>query len=100
MLQRRKFSAEFKRGTVELMRRPQVAVSQVAQKLGVDSDILSRWRREPTHHGKAFTGAGVPRSCGSGITRPVSMATRQPALAQSKVILSRAHRRANAIPRG
>lgn len=61
MVQRRKFSAEFKREAVELTRRPQASVSQVAQELGVNANILSRWRREQVKPGKAFGGSGVPR---------------------------------------
>lgn len=61
MVQRRKFSTEFKREAVELTRRPQASVSQVAQELGVNANVLSRWRREQTSPGKVFTGAGVPR---------------------------------------
>jgi transposase len=30
------------------------------QELGVNANILSRWRRELTRPGKPFTGAGVP----------------------------------------
>ena len=61
MAQRRKFSAEFKREAVDLTRRPQASVSQVAQELGVNANVLSRWRRESAKPGKTFTGAGVPR---------------------------------------
>ena len=61
MTKRRKFSTEFKHEAVELTRRPQVSVSQVAQELGVNANVLSRWRRELAKPGKAFTGAGVPR---------------------------------------
>lgn len=61
MVQPRKFSAEFKREAVELTRRPQASVSQVAQELGVNANILSRWRREQVKPGKVFGGSGVPR---------------------------------------
>src|SRR5512146_2026032 len=61
MAKRRRFSAEFKREAVELTRRPQASVSQVAQELGVNANVLSRWRRELAKPGKAFTGPGVPR---------------------------------------
>lgn len=36
MAQRRRFSAEFKREAVELTRRPQASVSQIAQAVGCD----------------------------------------------------------------
>ncbi len=61
MAQRRKFSAEFKREAVDLTRRPQISVNQAAQELGVNANVLSRWRRELAKPGKTFTGAGVPR---------------------------------------
>jgi len=61
MAKRRRFSAKFKRQAVELTRRPQASVSQVAQKLGVNANVLSCWRRELTKPSKAFTGAGVSR---------------------------------------
>jgi len=53
MAKRRRFSAEFKREAVELTRRPQASVSQVAQELGVNANVLSRWRRELAKPSKA-----------------------------------------------
>ncbi|MDE2270775.1 MAG: transposase [Xanthomonadaceae bacterium] len=67
MAKRRRFSAEFKREAVELTRRPQASVSEVAQELGVNANVLSRWRRELAKPGKGprrckrFAG---PRLCG------------------------------------
>ena len=46
MSKRRKCSAEFKHEVVELTHGPQASVSQVAQELRVQANVLSRWRRE------------------------------------------------------
>ena len=40
---RRRFSAEFKRGAVELARRDGVSVAQVARELEVGDGVLRRW---------------------------------------------------------
>jgi len=62
MAQRRKFSEEFKREAVGLTRLPGASVAQIAQDLGVRSNLLWRWRREQGVHGnKSFVGAGVAR---------------------------------------
>lgn len=62
MAQRRKFSEEFKREAVGLTRLPGANVAQIAQDLGVGSNLLWRWRRELEVHGKqSFVGAGVAR---------------------------------------
>ena len=62
MAQRRKFSEEFKREAVGLTRLPGANVAQIAQDLGVGSNLLWRWRWELEVHGKqSFVGAGVAR---------------------------------------
>jgi transposase len=62
MQQRRKFSEEFKREAVGLTRQPGASVAQIAQDVGVNANVLWRWRRELEVHGKkSFAGAGVPR---------------------------------------
>lgn len=62
MAQRRKFSEEFKREAVGLPRLPGANVAQIAQDLGVGSNMLWRWRRELEVHGKkSFVGAGMAR---------------------------------------
>ena len=62
MAKRRKFSEEFKREAVGLTRLPGANVSQIAQDLGIGSNLLFRWRRELDAHGKkSFVGAGVAR---------------------------------------
>ena len=62
MQQRRKFSEEFKREAVGLTRQPGSNITQIAQDLGVNANLLWRWRRELDTHGKkSFPGAGVAR---------------------------------------
>ncbi|WP_167702324.1 transposase, partial [Xanthomonas axonopodis] len=46
MSQRRKFSAEFKRGAVEPASQPGVSCAQVARELGIRDTLLTRWKRE------------------------------------------------------
>ena len=62
MVQRRRFSAEYKREAVGMLDAPGVSVSQVAAELGIGATVLGRWRREvrqePT---QAFVGQGRPR---------------------------------------
>lgn len=47
---RKKFSTEFKRRAVELMRRPQAAAIQAAREFGVNANALSHWRQELANH--------------------------------------------------
>jgi transposase len=62
MPKRRKFSPEFKRGAVEQACQPDVSCAQVARELGVNANLLLRWKREVEHEGRhAFGGSGNPR---------------------------------------
>lgn len=59
---RRKYSTEFKQEAVQLARQAGVSVTQVARDLGIQPNMLTRWRRESAMAGpKAFRGQGVPR---------------------------------------
>jgi transposase len=59
---RKKYSAEFKREAVQLSSQSGVSVSQVARDLGIQPNMLTRWRREAAAAGgKAFRGQGVAR---------------------------------------
>lgn len=61
---RRTFPEELKRNALELLRTSGKTAAAVARDLGIDSGVLSRWRREEAKEGngkKAFTGQGVPR---------------------------------------
>lgn len=59
---RRTYSAEFKHEAVQLASQAGVSVAQVARDLGIQPNMLTRWRRESATTGpKAFRGRGVPR---------------------------------------
>ncbi len=59
---RKKYSQEFKQEAVQLSRQGGVSVSQVARDLGIQPNMLTRWRREFAAAGsKAFRGQGVAR---------------------------------------
>jgi transposase len=62
MPKKRRFSSEFKREAVELIRQPGISCRQVALEIGINPNVLTRWRREAeTNAGKAFIGSGTPR---------------------------------------
>lgn len=62
MAKRGKFSAEYKREAVGLVKSSDQPISQVARDLGLNSNILSRWCREcGTVGDEAFAGQGKPR---------------------------------------
>ena len=59
---RRKYSPEFKQEAVQLSSQAGMNVSQVARNLGIQPNMLSRWRRELGKAGaKAFRGQGIAR---------------------------------------
>ena len=62
MVQRRRFSAEYKREAVAMLESPGVSVSQIAAELGIGATVLGRWRREwRQESAQAFVGQGRPR---------------------------------------
>ena len=62
MSKRRKFSSEFKREAVALTRQPGVSCRQIALEIGINPNLLSRWKREAEAAcDKAFGGSGTPR---------------------------------------
>jgi transposase len=62
MSKRRKYSAEFKHEAVALGRQPGVSCRQVALEIGINPNMLTRWKREANEaSGKAFNGSGTPR---------------------------------------
>lgn len=62
MSKRKRYSAEFKREAVAFTRQPGVSCRQVALEIGVNPNMLTRWRREADEaSGKAFSGSGSPR---------------------------------------
>ena len=62
MVQRRRFSAEYKREAVAMLDAPGVSVKQIAMDLGIGATVLGRWRREVRQEStQAFPGHGRPR---------------------------------------
>jgi len=62
MSKRKRYSPEYKRELVEVVRRSQSSCRQIVLEVGVNPNQLSRWVREAaTGGGKAFPGGGVPR---------------------------------------
>ena len=62
MVQRRRFSLEYKREAVAMLDAPGVSVGQIAAELGIGATVLGRWRRELRQESaQAFVGQGRPR---------------------------------------
>ena len=62
MVQRRRFSAEYKREAVGMLESPGVTVNQIAAELGSGATVLGQWRRELRQESaQAFRGNGRPR---------------------------------------
>lgn len=56
---RRKYDSDFKRNAVLLSEEPGRTVLEVAESLGVHSDLIYRWRRQMRENGElAFPGNG------------------------------------------
>ena len=62
MTKRRKFSPEFKREAVLLVQQPGVSCRQIALDIGINPNLLSRWKREAEQSKEtAFKAVGSPR---------------------------------------
>ena len=62
MSKRKRYSPEYKRELVELVRRSQSSCRQIALEVGVNPNMLTRWVREAdASGGNAFPGGGTPR---------------------------------------
>ncbi len=62
MSKRKRYSPEYKRDLVELVRRSQSSCRQIALEVGVNPNMLTRWVRESVATGgKAFPGGATPR---------------------------------------
>lgn len=62
MTKRTRYSQEFKREAVAMASEPGVTCRQVALEIGVNPNLLSRWKRELEEvPAKAFKGSGTPR---------------------------------------
>jgi len=56
---RRKYTDEFKREAVDLILLHGYGVAEAARNLGINANMLSRWKREQEKHGaQAFPGKG------------------------------------------
>lgn len=61
-MQRRKYTTEYKLQAVELTSEPGVSISQVAKELGINDNVLRRWRKQYLEDpANAFPGKGSPR---------------------------------------
>ena len=59
MSHRKRYSKEYKREAVQLACEPGVSLSQVSRELGLNTNMLSRWKRELESEGdQAFRGQG------------------------------------------
>jgi len=62
MTKRRKYSAEFKREAIAFTKQPGVSCRQIALEIGINPNLLSRWKREAEGSSdKVFSGSGTPR---------------------------------------
>lgn len=62
MAKRKRYTPEYKREIVDLVRRSQSSCRQIALEVGLNPNMLTRWVREATSGtGKAFPGVGTPR---------------------------------------
>ena len=62
MSNRKRYSPEYKRELVELVRRSQSSCRKIALEIGINPNLLTRWVREAVADaGKAFPGGGTPR---------------------------------------
>lgn len=62
MSKRKRYSPEYKRELIELVRRSQSSCRQIALEVGINPNMPTRWVREASAAGgKAFPGGGTPR---------------------------------------
>jgi transposase len=62
MSKRKRYSPDYKRERVELVRQSKSSCRQIALEVGVNPNMLTRWVREAdSGGGKAFPGGGTPR---------------------------------------
>jgi len=62
MSKRKRYTHEYKREAVELVRRSDTSCRQIALELGISPNLLTRWVREAeTGASQAFCGTGAPR---------------------------------------
>ena len=61
-IKRRQYSSEFKHEAVRLVTEGGLSIAQAARDLGLDDNMVSRWKKEAEQHGpRAFPGQGHPQ---------------------------------------
>ena len=59
---RKHYSSEFKREAVRLVTEGGLSIAQAARDLGLDDNMVSRWKKEAEQNGqRAFPGQGHPQ---------------------------------------
>ena len=59
---RKQYSSEFKREAVRLVTEGGLSMAQVARDLGLNDNLISRWKKEALQNGqRAFPGQGHPQ---------------------------------------
>lgn len=78
-IQRKSYSAEFKREAVSLVTEQGLSVAQAARDLGIAANQLHRWKRQAESDGVlAFPGHGHPRDAElAGLRRELEVVRRQ-----------------------
>ena len=62
MSQRRRYTKQFKEEAIRLVGQEGVSLAQVGQDLGINAEMLRRWRKEASKEGsQVFRGYGVAR---------------------------------------
>jgi len=60
-MERKSYNAEFKQEAVKLVTEQGLSVKKAASDLGIQANMLARWKRESESHGvQAFPGQGNP----------------------------------------
>src|SRR4028118_802231 len=60
--ERKQYSSEFKHEAVRLVTEGGLSMAQVARDLGLDDNLVSRWKKEAEQNGqRAFPGQGHPQ---------------------------------------
>ena len=61
-IKRKQYSSEFKREAVRLVTEGGLSIAQVARDLGLNDNLVSRWKKEAQQNGqRAFPGQGHPQ---------------------------------------
>jgi transposase len=61
-IKRKQYSSEFKHEAVRLVTEGGLSMAQVARDLGLDDNLVSRWKKEAQRNGQqAFPGQGHPQ---------------------------------------